>query len=47
MSAARPKPLEDTVFMMTRHKGDIPGTLMATRLASGNRGGLRSAHLRL
>lgn len=36
-----PKPLEDTVFMMTRHEGDIPGTLMATRLASGNRGGLR------
>lgn len=36
-----PKPLEDTAFMMTRYEGDIPGTLMATRLASGNRGGLR------
>lgn len=36
-----PKPLEDTVFMMTRYEGDIPGTLMATRIASGNRGGLR------
>lgn len=36
-----PKALEDTVFMMTRFEGDVPGTLMATRLASGNRGGLR------
>lgn len=36
-----PKALEDTVFMMTRYTGDVPGTLMATRLASGNRGGLR------
>lgn len=36
-----PKPLEDTVFMLTRHDGEIPGTLIATRLASGNRGGLR------
>jgi len=36
-----PKPLEDTVFMTTRHEGDVPGTLMATRLAPGNRGGLR------
>lgn len=36
-----PKPLEDTVFMMTRHEGDVPGTLMATRLAPGNRAGLR------
>lgn len=36
-----PKPLEDTVFMMTRYDGGVPGTLMATRLASGNRGGLR------
>jgi predicted dehydrogenase len=36
-----PKPLEDTVFMMTRHQGGVPGTLMATRLAPGNRGGLR------
>ena len=36
-----PKPLEDTVFMTTRYEGDIPGTLMATRLAPGNRGGLR------
>lgn len=36
-----PKPLEDTVFMMTRYEGGVPGTLMATRLAPGNRGGLR------
>lgn len=36
-----PKPLEDTVFMMTRFEGGVPGTLMATRLAPGNRGGLR------
>ena len=36
-----PKPLEDTVFMMTRFAGSVPGTLMATRIASGNRGGLR------
>lgn len=36
-----PKPLEDTVFMTTRYDGDVPGTLMATRLAPGNRGGLR------
>lgn len=36
-----PKPLEDTVFMMTKYQGDVPGTLIATRLASGNRGGLR------
>jgi predicted dehydrogenase len=36
-----PKALEDTVFMMTRFAGEVPGTLMATRIASGNRGGLR------
>lgn len=36
-----PKPLEDTVFMFTRFEGEVPGTLMATRLAPGNRGGLR------
>ncbi|WP_432449235.1 Gfo/Idh/MocA family protein [Aliiroseovarius marinus] len=36
-----PKPLEDTVFMFTRYQDDVPGTLMATRLAPGNRGGLR------
>ncbi len=36
-----PKPLEDSVFMMTRYEENIPGTLMATRLAPGNRGGLR------
>ena len=35
-----PKPLEDTVFMFTRYEGNIPGTLMATRLAPGKRGGL-------
>lgn len=36
-----PKPLEDTVFMFTRFETSVPGTLMATRLAPGNRGGLR------
>ena len=36
-----PKALEDTAFMMTRFDGRVPGTLMATRLAPGNRGGLR------
>ncbi len=36
-----PKPLEDTVMMMTRYNDQIPGTLIATRLAPGNRGGLR------
>lgn len=36
-----PKPLEDTAFMTTRYEGDVPGTLMCTRLATGNRGGLR------
>ncbi|MBC7003109.1 Gfo/Idh/MocA family oxidoreductase [Photobacterium sp. BZF1] len=36
-----PKALEDTVMMMTKYNHSIPGTLMATRLASGNRGGLR------
>lgn len=36
-----PKPLEDTVIMMTRFQQSIPGTLIATRLAPGNRGGLR------
>ena len=36
-----PKPLEDTFFAWTRHDGNVPGTLMATRLAPGNRGGLR------
>ena len=36
-----PKPLEDTFFAWTKHAGEVPGTLMATRLAPGNRGGLR------
>ena len=36
-----PKPLEDTVFMMTEYEGGVPGTLLATRQAPGNRGGLR------
>ncbi|SDJ32105.1 Gfo/Idh/MocA family protein [Aliiruegeria lutimaris] len=36
-----PKPVEDTFFAWTRHAGEVPGTLMATRLAPGNRGGLR------
>ena len=36
-----PKPLEDTAFMTTCYEGGVPGTLMCTRLAPGNRGGLR------
>ena len=37
-----PKPLEDTFFAWTRYgESGIPGTVMATRLAPGNRGGLR------
>jgi predicted dehydrogenase len=36
-----PKALEDTAFMATQYEGDVPGTLMCTRLAPGNRGGLR------
>ena len=36
-----PKPLEDTAFMAVRYDGGVPGTLMATRQAPGNRGGLR------
>ena len=36
-----PKPLEDTALMTTRYNGSVPGTLMCTRLAPGNRGGLR------
>ncbi len=36
-----PKPLEDTAFIGLRYEGGVPGTLMVTRLAPGNRGGLR------
>lgn len=36
-----PKPLEDTAFINTRFEGNVPGTLLATRQAPGNRGGLR------
>ncbi len=36
-----PKPLEDTAFIGLRYDGGVPGTLMVTRLAPGNRGGLR------
>jgi len=36
-----PKPLEDTAFMTVKYDGGVPGTLMATRQAPGNRGGLR------
>lgn len=36
-----PKPLEDTFFAWARYADEVPGTLMATRLAPGNRGGLR------
>ena len=36
-----PKKLEDTAFMFLKFNNNIPGTLIATRLAPGNRGGLR------
>ena len=36
-----PKKLEDTAFMSLKFENGIPGTLMVTRVASGNRGGLR------
>ena len=35
-----PKALEVTAFIMTRYEGGVPGTLLATRLATGKRGGL-------
>ncbi len=40
----RPKAMEDTVFMNVRFAGDVPGTLTASQVAAGERGGL---HLRL
>jgi predicted dehydrogenase len=36
-----PKALEDTVIMATRFAGDVPGTLLATRVAPGQYSGLR------
>lgn len=36
-----PKPLEDTAFMTLEFANQVPGTLITSRLASGNRGGLR------
>ena len=36
-----PKQLEDTVMLFAQYSGDVPGTLIATRFASGNRAGLR------
>ena len=33
-----PKKLEDTAFMFLKFNNNIPGTLIATRLAPGNRG---------
>jgi predicted dehydrogenase len=36
-----PKPLEDTAFMTLEFTNQVPGTLITSRLASGNRGGLR------
>jgi len=36
-----PKKLEDTAFMAVKYEGKVPGTLLATRQAPGNRGGLR------
>ena len=41
----RTQPLEDTAFMTVRYDGGVPGTLMATRQAPGNRGGLRLRYL--
>ncbi len=36
-----PKRLEDTAFMTLEFANQVPGTLITSRLASGNRGGLR------
>lgn len=36
-----PKPLEDTLMLLAKYEGGVPGTLIATRYAAGNRGGLR------
>ena len=36
-----PKKLEDTAFMAVKYEGKVPGTLLTTRQAPGNRGGLR------
>ena len=36
-----PKALDDTVIMATRFTGDVPGTLLATRVAPGQYCGLR------
>ncbi|MBI2717425.1 MAG: Gfo/Idh/MocA family oxidoreductase [Rhizobiales bacterium] len=36
-----PKPLEDTVFLNTRHEGGIPGTIMISQAAAGTHCGLR------
>ncbi len=36
-----PKALEDTVIMTTRFTGDVPGTLIATKVAAGQYCGLR------
>ena len=36
-----PKQLEDTVMLFAQYSGGVPGTLIATRFASGNRAGLR------
>jgi predicted dehydrogenase len=36
-----PKALDDTVIMTTRFAGDVPGTLLATRVAPGQYCGLR------
>ncbi|MGF1624039.1 MAG: Gfo/Idh/MocA family protein [Alphaproteobacteria bacterium] len=41
---SRPKPMEDTAYMSVRFAGDVPGTLMVTQVAAGDRGGL---HLRI
>jgi predicted dehydrogenase len=38
---AAPKDLDDTVIMTTRFAGDVPGTLLATRVAPGQYCGLR------
>lgn len=43
-TCGRPKPMEDTAFMDVRFAGGVPGTLMASQVAAGERGGL---HLRL
>ena len=41
LTTGPPSPLDDTVHMMVRYEGDVPGTLWCTQVAPGNGCGLR------